>query len=68
MPDSPAAAAGLVKDDVVVRIGDASIESMTSLVVALRHHDPGDSVEVTYMRSGEPQTATVELAERPSGP
>jgi S1-C subfamily serine protease len=66
MPASPASAAGLVVDDVVVRLGDAEISSMSALVVALRDHEPGEAVEVTYMREGVPKRAMVTLMERPA--
>jgi S1-C subfamily serine protease len=66
MTGSPAADAGLVADDIVVRLGDTTISSMSALVVELRQHEPGDAVEVTYMRAGEAKRAMVELMERPA--
>ena len=38
---------------------------MPALVVELRDHAPGDTVEVTYWHDGEERTEEVELAERP---
>jgi S1-C subfamily serine protease len=66
MTGSPAADAGLAADDVVVRLGDTTIVSMSALVVELRQHEPGDAVEMTYMRAGEPKRTMVELMERPA--
>ena len=61
MPDSPAAGAGLLVDDVITSIDGADVSSMTALVLALRSHDPGDVVEIV-LRIGKPQTCTVTAA------
>jgi S1-C subfamily serine protease len=61
----PAATAGLASGDVVTRIDDAEISSMSSLVVALRSHHPGDTVMITYRRGGTESTVSVVLAEKP---
>jgi S1-C subfamily serine protease len=62
--DSPAALAGLLVDDVITAIDGAPVSSMTALVLALRSHDPGDLVEIGYLRAGEPSTCTVTLTEK----
>jgi S1-C subfamily serine protease len=64
LPGSPAASAGLLADDVITSIGGTPISSMTGLVLALRSHDPGDVVDVAYLRAGEPHTCTVTLTEK----
>ena len=61
---SPAAGAGLAEDDVIVAIDETPVVSMSSLVVALRGHDPGETVKVHYLRDGKPGTADVTLVER----
>jgi putative serine protease PepD len=61
----PAAAAGLQSGDVVTRIGDVDVTSMSGLVVALRGHKPGETVAVTYVRGGQPSTVNVVLAQKP---
>jgi len=66
-PGSPAAAAGLAPNDVVTAIGDDEVRSISTLIVALRQHDPGDQVTVAYWRAGAPHEATVTIAERPPG-
>lgn len=62
-PGSGAAEAGLQADDVIVALDGDPIESMSDLVVAVRNRDPGDTVEVTYVRDGEQRTADVTLGE-----
>ena len=58
----PAAVAGLQSGDVITRIGDVDVTSMSGLVVALRDHKPGETVAVTYVRGGQPSTVNVVLA------
>ena len=38
--------------------------SMSSLVVALRSHQPGDAVAVTFVRDGQQRAAMVTLTTR----
>ena len=61
----PAATAGLQSGDVITRIGDVDVTSMSGLVVALRDHQPGETVAVTYVRGGQPTTVNVVLAQKP---
>jgi putative serine protease PepD len=58
---SPAAAAGLRAGDVVTKVDDRSVTDADSLVVAVRAHDPGQTVSVTYLRDGATRTAQVKL-------
>lgn len=62
---SPAAAAGLDPDDVITSIDRREVVSIQSLVVELRDHEPGDTVEVTYWRDGDERQLRIELDERP---
>jgi S1-C subfamily serine protease len=62
--NSPASAAGLKDGDVITGVGGAPVTSMSDLVVGLRSHDPGESVDVEYWRDGERQHCTATLAER----
>lgn len=64
VPGSPAEAAGLLPGDELVAVGDRTLTSMDDLVVALRHHRPGDEVTVAVRRDGEPVDLAVTLAER----
>ena len=45
----------------LTKIGDTTIESSTDLIRAVRSHDPGDSVTVTYTRDGKSTDVKVEL-------
>jgi S1-C subfamily serine protease len=64
---SPAEGAGLQPDDVIVRVGSDRISSSDDLGAAVRSHDPGDRVEITWIRGGRQQSARVTLAQRPGG-
>jgi putative serine protease PepD len=61
----PAATAGLASGDVITRIDDVEISSMSSLVIALRSHQPGDTVMITYRPGGTESTVSVALTEKP---
>ena len=62
--DSPAADAGLKSGDVVTKIGDTAITDDDDLIRAIRAHDPGDDVTVTYTRDGNTAQAQVTLGDR----
>ena len=66
VPDSPAQRAGLMTNDVVVRIGDTRITSSAALVVELRGDRPGESVSITYVRDGSERVTTAKLVDRAS--
>jgi putative serine protease PepD len=59
---SAAAKAGLQAGDIVTRIGDTAIGSSSALAAAVRSHQPGDKVEVRYLRAGKAGSVTVTLA------
>jgi S1-C subfamily serine protease len=61
----PAATAGLASGDVVTKIGDVDVSSMSGLVAALRAHQPGETLPITYRRDGVESTVNVVLAEKP---
>ncbi len=63
--DSPAHAAGLARQDIIVAIDDDDVTSMSSLVLILRNRRPGQKISVTYLRDGTRETTSVELAKRP---
>ncbi|HVH23327.1 MAG TPA: trypsin-like peptidase domain-containing protein, partial [Pseudonocardia sp.] len=58
----PAAAAGILEGDVIVKVGDRPIAGADELVVAVREHNPGDTVGVDIVREGRPLTLSVVLA------
>ena len=65
--DSPAAKAGLEKGDIIVRIGDEDVASPSDVRRIVSDREPGDRVDVTYVRDGKSHEVDVELAEAPRG-
>jgi putative serine protease PepD len=63
---APAAKAGLKVGDVIVRLGGATITSPDGLSSIIDGKKPGDSLSVTYVRSGKQHTVTIKLGTRPS--
>jgi S1-C subfamily serine protease len=62
---SPAAAAGLRTNDVIVAIDGKPIANNGDLLSVLADHKPGDQVSVDYYRGSDKQTAQVALSARP---
>ena len=61
----PAARAGLREGDIITAMsGDAIAENNPFINILLRLV-PGEDVQVTFIRNGQTQTATVTLGERP---
>lgn len=63
---SPAAEAGLQRWDAIVRIGDDEIRTADDLVFTISSHQPGDEVEVVFVRDKTLKAVKVKLAEAPS--
>ncbi len=59
--DKPAQAAGLMKGDVVVQMGDSTIVDMMSYMRALSSFQKGDEVLLGYERNGEKKEVKVVL-------
>jgi S1-C subfamily serine protease len=64
-PGGPAAKAGIRPGDVLTTVGERKITSVEELFVALRRHEPGQTVDIAYVRDGENRTAQVRVADRP---
>ncbi|MFC5993967.1 trypsin-like peptidase domain-containing protein [Pseudonocardia hispaniensis] len=56
-----AAAAGINEGDVIVKVGERAIAGADDLVVAVREHQPGQSVPIELIRGGRPLTVTAVL-------
>jgi predicted metalloprotease with PDZ domain len=59
--DSPAEAAGLHKGDVVTTVDGEPVEDPRSLVDAVGEHEPGDTLTLTVVPSGETEEREVEV-------
>ncbi|WPW28432.1 trypsin-like peptidase domain-containing protein [Streptomyces atratus] len=55
--------AGLRVGDVITKVGDLPVPTITSLAEALASDKPGEKVTVTYLRNGAEKTAQVTLGE-----
>jgi S1-C subfamily serine protease len=64
-PGGPADSAGLKPDDVITEVDGEPVSSMPNLMVDLRDHQPGDHVEIGYVRDGKRDEATVILGQHP---
>lgn len=58
---SPAEAAGLQAGDVVVALNGEKVSSADELMLAIRSHKIGETVDVSFLRGGAEQTVQVEL-------
>ena len=63
-PDSPAAKAGLLADDILIHFGDKPIENLYDFTYALRESKVGDVVEVRVLRGSETINTKVTLERR----
>lgn len=61
---SPAEKAGLKGNDIIVRIGEMAVPDLQAMTNALREHQPGDVVEVRFLRDGVEQRVSVTLGAR----
>ncbi|GAA1744606.1 S1C family serine protease [Aeromicrobium alkaliterrae] len=53
--------AGLKAGDIITALNGIPVASSSALVASVRGHQPGDTVEITYLRDGKTQTADVTL-------
>jgi S1-C subfamily serine protease len=60
-PGSAGAEAGIVEQDVIVKIGDRVIRSANEMYVAIVEHAVGDKVQIQLIRQGRPLTVTATL-------
>lgn len=62
--DSPAAKAGLRKNDVLTKIDDQVLVNPPQLATLVRTHKAGEKVTLTVIREARPQPIVVELVEK----
>jgi serine protease Do len=62
--DSPAAKAGLEKDDVILQFGGEKVRSVAELARLVRETPPGRSIELLVSREGKTRNVTVTLEQR----
>ena len=62
-PDSPAAAAGLKKNDILEKLDDQLLVSNQQLAILVRMHKAGEELKLSIIREAQPQTLGVTLAE-----
>jgi len=65
VPDSAAQKAGLLANDVVLKIGSDEIDGVPTFIKTLRKYGGGDKLSFTVLRAGQEVTADVVLLPRP---
>jgi len=63
--DSPAYDAGLQAGDVIIEIDGEKMTSSDDVILAIRNHAVGDTLQITYMRYNLQASVSVKLIERP---
>jgi len=61
MPDTPAEEGGLRKGDVIIEVEGERVTDGIALIVAIRTHQPGETVEFTILRDGDERTISLTL-------
>ena len=59
--DTPADRAGLENGDIVVAVDDKPVSDGIGLIVAIRSHQPGETIRLTVRRGGEVRTLKITL-------
>ena len=62
---TPAEQAGLRAFDVITRIDGEEMTTSDDVILAIRAHDIGDTIEITYFRGTRETTTSARLVERP---
>jgi len=68
VPGSPAEAAGIASNDVIVAVSGKAVESPEEFVRSLAGKKPGDEVSMEVLHKGEKKAITAKLGEWPEGP
>ena len=65
LPESPAEKAKLQENDVIVKVGDTTHESLQDFVKDIADRKPGDKVTLLILRDGKEIKVEVKLGKRP---
>ena len=60
-PDTPAARAGLQADDIITKFGSTTVKNIYDLTAAMTSANPGDVVEIGFIRDDKPVTVKATL-------
>ena len=63
--NGPAEEAGIKRGDVIIQVGDESIDDSSDLIRAMGDIEPGTNVKVVVMRDGTRRSLNVHVAQRP---
>jgi hypothetical protein len=66
-PDSPAAKAGLEKNDVLVELEGQLLVHPAQLRKLIQVRKEGDTIELVFYRAGKKQTASAKVGKAPAG-
>jgi S1-C subfamily serine protease len=61
--NSPASNTGITVGDIIVRIGKIALDEKTQFVNALFSYQPGDTIEVEFIRGNNHMTVNMQLTE-----
>ena len=64
--DSPAEAAGLRVNDIIIRFGGKEINNVADIIQAIRSCQVGEDVEIIFVRGEDTKTTSARLVERPT--
>lgn len=60
---SPAANAGLEKGDIIIKLGNKEVNGLADFRYELYKHEPGEKIDVVYVRDGKEKKATIKLGD-----
>ncbi len=66
MEDSPAQKAGLLPNDIIVKIDKVNIGNVDDLITEIAKYQPEDKVQVKFIRESQKQKVEVKLSENPT--
>ena len=61
-PGSPAASTSISRGSVITKVGDSAVTSADTLGTAVKSHNPGDTVSISWVNSSGTHSANVTLA------